>query len=349
MFNKIINTGPKIFLQRLKESGTDLTNIALLNPSIDEYKNYKKDNRILVGRLDGTSYYDFTKENLSNFLNLREFNKLSKLISVLPKINSNKYINQLLNRYLDRTSNWLLQNAEGLIFQSQISLEMHRKFLGFCENKPFKIINNGVDLDYFRPNKNKQSNSFGSPSLIVSASLFRLHKRLKDTIKLTNSLSKIYPKIKLNILGELDKLTKISILNLDCSNCIFHGRVNAIKLNEYYNKCDMQIHLSIFDPCPNVVVEGLASGLPVITLKESGAFELIGIENSNWSIKENIEMDYLELHTDKKIPTIPQDKYKDIIIEVYDNINYNKELARFRAEKCLDIKKISTQYNDFFN
>ena len=70
---KELYTGPKIFLQRLIKSGLELENISLLNPSLEDYRNYKRDKRLLIGRLDGTSYYDFTLRNLNYFLSLRNY------------------------------------------------------------------------------------------------------------------------------------------------------------------------------------------------------------------------------------------------------------------------------------
>ena len=66
-----------------------------------------------------------------------------------------------------------------------------------------------------------------------------------------------------------------SLSELDLSRCYFHGKVNYKMLPELYRKADLQLHLSIYDII-NVVVEGLASGLPVITPSESGAADLLG-------------------------------------------------------------------------
>jgi len=343
----LINTGPKIFLQRLIEAGIDITDVALVNPSLEDIKNYSRSKKVLIGRLDGASYYDFSVRNLQNFLRLRGYGKISKILSTLPAFKSNKIINKLLNQYLDRTCSWLLSNADGIVFQSNISLEMHKTFLGFDQSsKPYKIINNGVNIDLFTPKKSVQD-SFGFPSVIISASQYRLHKRLQEAVRLTNHLSAEFPKIKLNIIGDMDELTSACVLKMDTSKCNFHGRIDPINLPFFYQNAHIQLHLSIFDPCPNVVVEGLSSGLPVITPLESGAQELIGVTNANWAVEESLEMKYMELHREEKVPQINLKTYAAVFKNIFNDLQANKESARARAENDLDINKVTLRYQEF--
>ena len=85
----------------------------------------------------------------------------------------------------------------------------------------------------------------------------------------------------------------------------------------------MQFHLGIFDPCPNVVVEGLASGLPVITPEESGAYELIQ-SNMSWSVKENKELDFYENHRPGVLPIIDLEPYVQKVISVVEDISFQR-------------------------
>jgi glycosyltransferase involved in cell wall biosynthesis len=343
------DTGPKIFLRRLLETGIDISNIELLNPSLEDVNNRSKSKKILIGRLDGTSYYDFSTRNLQNFLALRNYNKISKVVGALPLLKSSRISNRLFNRYLDRTCSWLITNADGLVFQSKISLEMHKTFLNFdVSSKPYRIINNGVDVDLFSPGE-QPSNSFGFPSVIISASHYRLHKRLQEAVKLVNYLSAEFPKIRLNVVGEMDLLTSRCVKKLDTSRCNFHGRISPKKLPYFYKNADIQLHLSIFDPCPNVVVEGLASGLPVITPLESGAQELVGMSNFNWVVAEQLNMRYMELHREEKIPNINLETYSNVFIKIFDNLKANQNSARARAEDSLDIRQVAKQYQQFFD
>ena len=79
-------------------------------------------------------------------------------------------------------------------------------------------------------------------------------------------------------------------------------------------------------------MEGLSCGLPVITPLESGASELVGDENKEWVIKENLDIGYYNLHTSSSIPQIPLDKYFSAISHVINNLPEHRFRARKRAE-----------------
>lgn len=334
-----LDIGPNIFRQRL---GKFNNNLKLLNPNFAEIKKINDKKVSIVARLDGVNYLYGSPDNYGNYLKSRNFFLLSYFVKILPNFFFNRYLQNIINNRLNRSIIWLLNNSKAFIFQSKISLKMHKKFLNFKKRK-YTIICNGVDINEFKPRKKKFSQT---KYIIISASTFRPHKRLHEAIKLINFLSNIYPKIKLHILGELDSVTKEIIKNYDLSNCIFYGRVHYLKLPKYYNCCDIQIHPAIFDPCPNVVVEGLASGLPVITPVQSGAYELIS-KNRDWSINEHIKLEYKKLYCIKNLPEIPLEKYAKKIINIFNNLDYHKRRARLLAEKNLDIKIVKKKYLKF--
>ena len=58
-----------------------------------------------------------------------------------------------------------------------------------------------------------------------------------------------------------------STVYYDCTHTIFRGRIKSDRLSDFYSSCDVGIAPSIFDPCPDSVVEMDACGLPVITTK----------------------------------------------------------------------------------
>ena len=342
-------TGPKIFLKRLVEHSADLSGVMICNPDNESVKLAKSFEGTIIGRLDGTSYYDFAKENLQKFLLLRDKKTAFYLSKIIPGFTCNSALTKFINKYLDRTCLWLLNNADGLIFQSQLSLKMHQHFLNFDpQRKRHEIILNGVNIDEYHPVTAVKPNK-KEINIIVSASKYRVHKRLSEAIRLVNQLAQTVDKIQLHILGELDEITSESIKNIDKSRCIFHGRVHPSHLSDFYRMADLQLHLSIFDPCPNVVAEGLASGLPIVTPQESGAFELIGKGNAIWSVKEGLDLKYRKLHILNEIPKIDLVKYSKVVCNILENLEYHKKKARQRALQELDIKRVSMRYSQFIN
>lgn len=345
--NRIPETGPEIFRQRLKTHAKIPEDVFICNPSLRHIAELKQRRvSMIVGRMDGACYYEFSGPNFVGLLRQRRpdllpyFSWLHLLrISIRP-------IAWLLNRYLDRGALWILKNADALVFQSRLSRFMHKRFLGYRPGRvPETIILNGVCVDEFRPRKDVALE--GSPAIIISASLFRLHKRLQDAIRLVNFMGKKYTEIRLHILGEFDPLVREVLSDLDTSRCYFHGMVASSALPRIYAGADLQLSLCIFDNCPNVVCEGLSSGLPVLTPLESGAAELVGKSNRSWVIKEDLKLDYLPLHIPARIPQIPLKNYAECLESVLENLEIEQDKARAHAEEHLDIRKVARKYEMF--
>jgi len=340
--------GPKVFFKRLLDQKKLPENIYLSNPdnlSIEQSKKLKKEGKILISRLDGARPYKFTIMEILGFLKQR--NKIPKFIPLHNKrsFELSRQFTRFLNKYLDRNSIWLHKNSDGIVFQSNFSKRMHEFFLNYDNKITSEVILNGIDLTKFYPDEKPISKNF--PNVIISASTYRPQKRLSDSIDLINQLSSKYPKIKLHILGNINNFVEQEIKYKNLEYCVFYGRIKANKLPDIYRKADFQLSLSLFDACPNVVVEGLASGLPVVTCQESGAFELIDYENS-WSVNEGLDLQYIEYHRPNKVPKIIISKYEEKILNLIEELNINKEKARYIAEKNLNIEKISNQYFSFF-
>lgn len=343
-----MNEGPKVFVSRLMNLITK--DITIYNPSIKDYKLFKKNNHKnnLILRLDGITYYRFNNVSLSNYLSKLGHNRI--LIRIIKKYfpqRDSKYFNYLFNFYINRISFIYLKSGHKIVFQSFLSLEMHKfLFKKLNWNKiNYKIILNGIDVNNFA--NALPAKLDGDPRVIISASMFRINKRLFEAINLINYLRDMYPNIHLHVIGNLDILVENQMEHLDLSSITFHGLIKVEKLSSFYLGCDMQLSLSIFDPCPNVVIEGLACGLPVITPKQSGASELIGNTNHSWSVDEDIAFGFYFLHDKKKFIPFNYDAYIKVFTNVYENLVLNKIKAKKRSND-LDINKISDQYLSFF-
>ena len=158
-------------------------------------------------------------------------------------------------------------------------------------------------------------------------------------------MSKKYKNIKLHVIGKIDILTKRKILTLDNSNVIFHGQIQNNLLPRFYSSCDIGLSPSLFDPCPNSVVEMVACGLPVVSTKESGAAEIIN--NKDLLIREHVELNYKELQTISKLPNLNIDRWCKIIECILDNKIFYSNLMLKRVKEDLDIKITAHKYASF--
>ena len=75
------------------------------------------------------------------------------------------------------------------------------------------------------------------------------------------------------------EILKIFILKQKFKINLLDYIYNEVKLSKIFNSCDALIIPSETDNFPNVGVEALASGLPVISLKNNGINEIINPDN----------------------------------------------------------------------
>lgn len=340
--------GPQNFLARLQRelSAHSLPPYHIINPHPHQLNKLADPGHLKIGRLDGPSYYLATSENLANLIRQRKKipAPLLTAVSALPAA-ATRWLTGPLNAYLNRSSRAILENADGLIFQSLLSKEMHRLFVASRQRVvPERIIYNGVPVDIFSPTEQAQPNISEYPRLVITAS-FRLHKRLWDAIALTNLLAKTYPRIKLYVAGGMDILTQNALCDLDVSRVEFLGHVKSEDLPKLYAGCDIGLSPSLFDPCPNSVIEMMASGLPVITTQASGAAELIG--HDDLMVAEAVSLEHMALQTAGKIPRIDLEKWQE---RVFYCLEHQQELGGFileRARTHFDIRIVAKHYAEF--
>ena len=186
----------------------------------------------------------------------------------------------LLNPY-----HWLILALERLIFKRH----KFKKIIAISEmvkknvmdnygvsSAEIEVIYNGVDLDRFNPvNKEKYKSEIREKHglkdddfvvLFVGSGFER--KGVKYLIKAAEYVS---GQISLMIVG---KGAEAEFKRMSgCQKIIFCGPQKDV--DKYYAAADMFVFPTMYEPFGNVHLEALASGLPVITTKNSGASEII--------------------------------------------------------------------------
>ena len=168
----------------------------------------------------------------------------------------------------------------------------------YKNNKNY-LVRNPIDTSiwkYRKINKNKKK-------IILAICAFNIiedeRKGLFKLIKNLNKYSHNY-KFEVKIIGNIKNFqfqTKFKINLL--------GYINSeVKLSKIFNSCDALLIPSETDNFPNVGVEALASGLPIISLKNNGINEIIK-DKFNGKIldnfcKKDIEKVFKWIHSNKK-------------------------------------------------
>ena len=104
---------------------------------------------------------------------------------------------------------------------------------------------------------------------------------------------------------------------------------------------------SMFDPCPNSVIEMMSFGIPTLTTSESGAAELVGLEDL--IVNEKIKFKNYNLHSIESIPRLNIDDWNLKIYSVisnYEELSY-KTYTRFIGNFNIEI--IANKYKSIID
>lgn len=141
----------------------------------------------------------------------------------------------------------------------------------FLKEYPIKVINNGIDLNIFKPVKSnfRQKYSIENKKILLGvANIWEERKGIKYFFDLANELDEDYIVV---IVGKIiDKRKNIP------SNIIHIERTNDInELVKIYSEADIFFNPTLEDNFPTVNIEALSCGTPVITFDSGGSKEII--------------------------------------------------------------------------
>lgn len=209
-----------------------------------------------------------------------------------------------------------------IIFQSEFSQKMFLKHFGPTTH-PHRIIYNGVPKS-FSPVGPKYNYPF--EKTLLCSGKWRTHKRLKAIIDGFRELKNIG----LAILGE-----DVSIDTQE--NILVLGHISHQQLPFYLRGADAFIHLSWLDWCPNVVVEALACGLPVLCSHNGGTKELVRDSGIILELEDKYDFERVPLYK----PPMPDPKL--VARGMSEVLEWNKPIKR--PDLCMD--HVAGQYVDF--
>lgn len=192
-------------------------------------------------------------------------------------------------------------NADALIANSE---GLRKMAMGFHHKKEIGIICNGVDIEKFHPLQlnDKEIRSSEINLLFVSRLIER--KGLQHIIPIMNYMQeKTDKQIKLTIVGDGPYRKKLEdlVIENNCEQLVnFVGQKDKKDLLPYYQNADLFILPSKKEGMPNVVLEAMACGLPVVMTPCEGSRELI--KDNGYIVEiENISDKIIELCNDEAL------------------------------------------------
>ena len=176
---------------------------------------------------------------------------------------------------------------KNIITPSQWMLDCSKKFLG-KNNINFKKISYALDINTFKPASKKIKKKKIDLLFIGFGKLDQKRKGidlLVDILKQINSQN-----IQLTVVGDIDEEI-FSKLNLEIR---FIKRLTSNKLlSQIYNRSDILLFTSRQDNYPNVVMEALSTGLPIISFNVGGSKDMIKNNYNGYLCKPFNKKDFL--------------------------------------------------------
>jgi glycosyltransferase involved in cell wall biosynthesis len=170
---------------------------------------------------------------------------------------------------------------------------------GFRKSECF-LVPNGVDTEAFNPPEEREKlllrrklNISKFSKVLLSVGSVRERKRTKDIIDVFSSLSPDYPETALVLVGphpERSYLNHIKGLirkqNLE-EKVIFTGRSDHV--SDWMKACDIFIFASDQEGLPNVLLEAMSTGMPVVSRSIKGITDFIIEDGRNGILANNNE------------------------------------------------------------
>lgn len=191
--------------------------------------------------------------------------------------------------------------------------------------KPYQVtlLHNAIKYSMFYKPKNYNKNK---PKVsLINIGSFVNKKNQSFLITVASILKKRHIDFELHLLGDgVNKskiIEKVSCLNLE-KEVLIHGNVNNIE--EYLWQSDIYVHSALYEPFGLVLLEAMASGLPVVTLDGKGNRDLIENNKNGFIIyKQSAEL------------------FADKIIELIENKELYQSMSNYAVEfaKKYDIKE----------
>ena len=140
----------------------------------------------------------------------------------------------------------------------------------FLKTYPIEVINNGINLDIFKPTESdfKIKQGFTNKKIILGvASVWEKRKGLDVFVELSQRLSDDY---------------RIVLVGADSSQGIIPGNITCVKrtqnqqeLAQIYSMADIFVNPTREENYPTVNMEALACGTPVLTFRTGGSPEIL--------------------------------------------------------------------------
>lgn len=158
----------------------------------------------------------------------------------------------------------------------------------FLKDYPVKVINNGIDLEMFKPTESDFREKYGLENKKIVLGLafsWGKPKGFDVFVELSKRLPENYQIVLVGTNERLDEQLPKNIISIHCTH-------NKQELAKFYSLADVFVNPTRQDTYPTVNIESLACGTPVITFNAGGSPEII--DGNTGSVVEVDDIDAME-------------------------------------------------------
>ena len=240
----------------------------------------------------------------------------------------------------------LHSHADYVFYQSQFCQLSARQFLGE-RSGPCEVLYNPVDTRVFCPLNGEASKS-SAINLLLAGSHWSFY-RPKVALEVLQLVSRTEKNVRLQIAGRLcwEKAPSIAERQMrDTAKTLgvddrvkYIGPYNQIQAVSLLQQSSILLHTKYNDPCPRLVVEAMACGVPVVYSATGGTPELVGEEAG---IGVDGPLDWEQDH-----PPDPE-ALALAVLQVIDSLESYRKGARNRAVSKFDAKPWLQRHAEIF-
>lgn len=236
-----------------------------------------------------------------------------------------------------------VENASHVFYQSEFCKRAADRFLGVSARSS-EILYNAVDTDVFKPKQDR--NLSGRPLRLVLTGKIgnSTSSRLISSIAGLAAVRRGGLDAELHVYGAIDPAVLVAANALVTEknltrSVLFYGPYPHEEGPEIYRGADIYVMNKHNDSCPNVVLEALASGVPVLYSASGGTPELVGPD-------AGAGMDVEEDFTRDLVPAPAQ--FAEGVAQIVKQYDAMAQAARFRAIERFGLAHWIGRHRDIF-
>ena len=177
---------------------------------------------------------------------------------------------EAFNRPLHR----ILRQADHVLYQSEFCKRAADECV--CETAgSWEVLHNAVDVQHFTPSEHPPN---GGPVLLLGGDQYQAY-RLELGLETLAALVPTHPDAQLLVTGRLATPVEPIVERLGLRGRVHAlGRYSQAAAPGILRRAHILLHTKVNDPCPSLVIEAMATGLPVVYARSGGVPELVADE-----------------------------------------------------------------------